>query len=335
MTRKIAIAGAGLIGKRHIEAINAIESLSLAAIVDPQINHDEYSAPSFSDLDQMIESVRPDGIVIATPNDLHIEQCEWCLIHQIPFLVEKPLGTDLNAARDLVTRVEACGLPALVGHHRRYTRIVEQAKALIDSAKLGKIVALHTFSWLAKPANYFEPSWRRSPGAGPILINMIHDIELMHHFCGNVTEISALRSNAQRGFDVEDTAVALLRFDRGALGTFTASDAAVGPWSWELTAGENPAYCKTDESYMQISGTKGAIELPTLRTWSFNGDPHWHGDIAATGKTSVQDNAIVSQMKHFGDVCAGSAQPRVPLRDGLRALETTLAISKFPLNDRP
>ena len=73
-------------------------------------------------------------------------------------------------------------------------------------------------------------------------MNLIHDMDLLRHLCGEVTSVQAFESNAARGIR-EDSAVILLRFANGALGTVTVSDTIVAPWSWELTTGgENPAY---------------------------------------------------------------------------------------------
>ena len=78
-------------------------------------------------------------------------------------------------------------------------------------------------------------------GAGPVLVNLIHDIDLLRFLCGPITSVRALMSNAVRRNPVEETAGILLGFASGAIGTVTVSDAVPAPWSWELTAGENPA----------------------------------------------------------------------------------------------
>ncbi len=68
-----------------------------------------------------------------------------------------------------------------------------------------------------------------------------------------------------RGNPIEETAAILLSFANGALGTFSVSDTTAAPWSWELTARENPAYPATGQACYMIGGTEGALELPGLR----------------------------------------------------------------------
>ena len=115
------------------------------------------------------------------------------------------------------------------------------AKAAIDAGTLGRIAAVSAHFLLYKPQDYFAPAWRRAKGAGPVFINLIHDLDLLRHLIGEVAEVQAMKSNALRGFEVEDSAAMILRFESGAIGTITLSDSAVAPWSWEFAAGENPA----------------------------------------------------------------------------------------------
>ena len=126
-----------------------------------------------------------------------------------------------------------------------------------------------------KPEDYFEVSWRRAPGAGPFFPNLIHDVDLLRHFCGEIESVTAHESNAARGLAVEDTAVILLRFARGVLGPITISDTIVSPWSWDLTTGETPAYPHTDQSCYQIGGTQGSLAVPTLDFWRHPGKRSW------------------------------------------------------------
>lgn len=117
---------------------------------------------------------------------------------------------------------------------------------------------------LKKPDSYFEVAWRREPGAGMLLTNLIHDLDLLRHLCGEVREVQALAGNAIRGLPNEDNVALLLRFANGALGSLTGCDAAAAPWSWELAAGENPVYPRQAEQpcYL-LAGTEGALSLPS------------------------------------------------------------------------
>lgn len=92
-----------------------------------------------------------------------------------------------------------------------------------------------------------------------LLTNLIHDLDLLRHLCGEVREVQALAGNAIRGLPNEDNVALLLRFANGALGSLTGCDAAAAPWSWELAAGENPVYPRQAEQpcYL-LAGTEGA-----------------------------------------------------------------------------
>src|SRR5204862_8247946 len=123
--------------------------------------------------------------------------------------------------------------------------------------------------------DYFETAWRREKGAGPVFLNLIHDVDLLRYLCGEIVSVQAQESRDQRGHAVEDTAVILLRFADGALGTVNVSDSVVAPWSWELTTGENPVYPQQDQGCYQIGGTHGALTVPQLEVWSNRDKRSW------------------------------------------------------------
>ena len=85
----------------------------------------------------------------------------------------------------------------------------------------------------------------------------------------------AMQSSATRGFEVEDSAVILLEFVNGALGTINLSDTIVSPWSWELSSGENADYPTTTEHAYMIGGTAGALAVPNLSLWAAESKPSW------------------------------------------------------------
>lgn len=327
-TTSIAVFGAGLIGRRHIEHVR--RAARLAAIVDPAEAAKALAAdlgvPWFADAGACLNAVRPDGAIVATPNQLHVAHGLACIEAGVPALIEKPVADTGEGAGRLAAASEATGVPVLVGHHRRHNPLIARAKEVISEGRLGRIVAVNAQFWLLKPENYFHQSWRRQAGAGPVFINLIHDIDLIRHLCGEVVSVQAVESRAVRGFEVEDTAGVLLTFENGAIGTVSISDTAVAPWSWEFTSGENPAYPHVATHAYTIAGTRGALSVPDMRLWHHPGAQGWWEPLASEVLDHEPADPLERQMAHFLDVIAGRAAPLVSAREGLRTLRVIEAI---------
>ena len=329
---KIAVQGVGLIGRRHCEHIAANPDTVLSALIDPmpaaRAVAEQYNVPLFSSFDEMLDRHRPDGLIIATPNALHVSHGLPAVAAGIPVLVEKPLADDLASGRSLVEAAEQSGVALLVGHHRRHNPMIQSAKAMVASGRLGEIVAVHGSFWLSKPDDYYDVAWRREPGAGPVLVNLIHDVDLLRYLCGEVVAVQAMVSNMQRGFAVEDTATVLLRFANGALGTVTVSDTIPAPWSWEMTTGENPAYPQSDQSCYLIGGSLGSLSIPRLEFWSHQGERNWWKPMVSERTTLIAQDPLRLQISHFAKVIRGDEAALVTGREGLKTLEVIEAIKE-------
>lgn len=326
---RIAVVGAGLIGQRHVKHVAA--HAGLVAIVDPSPAAKEvastYQVP-LMELDELLQSEKPDGVVIATPNQLHEQQALKCIAAGVAVLIEKPITSDVAAAQKIVDAAEKAIVPVLVGHHRRYNPRIKLARKIIDDGHIGDLVAAHTSCWLYKPDDYFDVSWRREPGAGPVFINLIHDVDLLRFFCGDVTSVQAMESNKVRGNAVEDTCVILLKFASGALGTVTVSDTIAAPWSWELTAGENAAYSNTHTVSSMIGGTRGSLSIPDLGLWQHEAEPSWWTPIYRKELEAADDDPLVLQIQHFARVALRQEEPFMSGREGMETLRVIEAIKQ-------
>ena len=274
---QIAVVGAGLIGRRHVEVICGSSQCSLCAIVDPSSGAGQFASvlgvANFASLRDLFQERKPDGVILATPNQLHAQQGIECIAAQVPAIIEKPVADTLEQGLELLQAAEAANAKILVGHHRRYSSIMAKAVEVVSSGELGEIVAVvgTTLLYKDETEGYFDGpfAWRRESGGGPILINLIHDIGNLRALAGEISEVHAMASNKTRGFAVEDTAAISLRFAGGALGTFTLSDTAAADHSWEHTSGEdmqNFSAAQSDDSdcYL-ICGTLGSLGIPTMR----------------------------------------------------------------------
>lgn len=327
----LVVAGAGLVGKRHVEAIDHTKGTILSGIVELSEEGVVYASslgvPCFNSLNEMFQNLSPDGIILATPTPLHVEQGLVCIENGCPVLIEKPLGASASDAEVLVETADARGVPLLVGHHRRHNPLVRKAKEIIENGDIGEIRAVHSNCWFFKPDDYFETApWRKLIGAGPISVNLVHDVDLIRYLCGEVVSVQAQSAPSSRGYENEDVAAAVLRFDNGVIGTITVSDSIVSPWSWELTAHEHPVYPKTAENAYMIGGSRGSLSVPDLKVWTHKDSPDWWSPISSTTSPWQTSDPLLNQILHFSNVIRGQEPPLVSGREGLKSLRVVEAI---------
>lgn len=327
---RIAVAGAGLIGKRHVQAVDRCDTALVSAIVDPDPAARDFAAAAgcnwYASIAEMLRAGSTDGVIVATPNQMHVDNGLECVRAGVPVLVEKPIADNSASAGQLVDEAARLKVPVLVGHHRRHNPLINAARQQIENGAIGDIVAVHAACWLYKPDDYFNVAWRTRPGAGPVFINLIHDIDLLRHLVGDVVSVQAADSAHARKHEVEDTAAIIVGFANGALGTITVSDSIVAPWSWELTAAENPAYPETGETCYFIGGTRGSLEIPKGKIWSQAGERSWWRPISQTAYDTELKDPLDLQIEHFCKVISGAAQPVVSGLEGLKSLQVIEAI---------
>lgn len=162
-------------------------------------------------------------------------------------------------------------MPALVGQHRRHNPFVLKAKELIDAGALGQLAVSSSHYMICKNDEYFDVEWRRKKGAGPIVVNLVHDVGLMRFLLGEPVVDQGMQSSTARHFETEDSAVVNVRFANGALASMTISDATAAPYNWEATSREDPQYRPFYTDTILIGGTKGTLPLPRLHLTSYDG----------------------------------------------------------------
>ena len=320
-------------GLQHIKAISKSKKANLHSIVDISNNakklSNEYKIPLYSDVSSLLKSNQPDAVIVATPNQLHEKHTISFLKKKIPVLLEKPISDNIKSAKKIIISSKKNKTPLLIGYHRRHNAIVSKVKTIIRSGKLGNIVSANVLCWLYKHKEYFKESWRTSRGGGPLGINLVHDIDMICYLLGSIRYVQAFTTNKNRKFKVEDTATVSLIFESGALCTLNISDTIVAPWSYELTAGENPAYPVTNQSAYMIGGTKGSIQFPNLKYWFYKKERSWWNKIFLKSDIKKKDdNTLVNQIDHFSDVVLKKVKPKVNGNDGLNSLKIFAAITK-------
>jgi predicted dehydrogenase len=327
---RIGVAGAGLIGCRHVELIEASPDCRAAGIADPSDAARAFAAAHgitwCPDHRELLSQEKPDGMIVATPNASHLAVALDCIAQGVPTLIEKPVTDTVAAAQRLQRAVQRSGVAVLVGHHRRHNPIIKKVREQIVGGLIGQLTAVVGLWLLKKPDDYFDVAWRRGPGGGPVLINLVHDIDNLRFICGEIVEVQALTSNKARGFAVEDTAALLLKFASGAIGTVTVSDATPAPWSWELASGENPAYPRQDQPCYLFAGTRGSLSVPTMQLWSYPSESGWYAPLARTDVVAGALDPLVEQLRHFLAVIAHREAPLISVQDAMGTLAVVEAV---------
>jgi predicted dehydrogenase len=339
---RIAVAGAGVIGKRHIEEVDASPDAELASIVDPGPAGPElaekFGVALHQSLAELFERDKPDGVILATPNQMHVDGGLQCIAAAVPVIVEKPIGDTVAGATRLVEAGEDAGVPVLTGHHRNYSPVMATAREIVQSGRLGPIVAVVGTALFYKPDDYFDVGggWRRQPGGGPILLNLIHEVNNLLSLVGDIVRVQAVTSNATRDFPVEDTAAMVFTFANGALGTFLLSDTAASARSWEQTSQENASYASyNDEDCYHIAGTTGSLSVPTMRIKTYPGTRSWWEPFDTSTENLDRSDPLANQVTHFAAVIRGEAQPICSGRDGLKTLKVVDAVIEAARTGQP
>jgi len=335
----IGVIGPGLIGRKHLRKISEQPDYDLVGIADVNVDAVAAEYPKtrvFADYRKLLDEARPQAVIIASPNQLHAETGIECARRGIHILIEKPVTDTLRTAAALIAEIRKGGIKSLVGHHRRHHLQVRTLKALLGEGRIGDVVGVSAIWATHKPADYFEIApWRTEPGGGPILLNLIHEIDFLRFTVGEIVAVEAAASNRQRGFAVEDTAAALIEFESGALGTFFISDNAVSPWTTEQGVGESPEFPFSGQSNYRFMGRRGAIEFPELVQWTQAGDvQHWNQPIQAQRIHAPTIDPYAAQLDHFRDVIRGTVPSLQPVEDGARSLLATLAIAEAAAEGR-
>ena len=331
--RIAVVGGTGFIGQRHCQHVAENKSCQLAAIVDPNPAAAEvaakYGAPLYSSVaDFLVSGNKVDGAIVCTPNHTHVPLAKQLIEAKIPVLCEKPISADSKSARSLIEAAQDHQVRLLIGHHRRFNRFVVAAKKTINSGVLGDITAVSGLWTAAKPPEYFAGEafkWRSdSVSGGPILINLIHEIDLLQHLLGPVVKVHAERSISRRNLDsAEEGAAIILRFKSGVVGTFVICDNVASPHNFEQGTGENPAMPRSGLDVYRIFGTKATLSAPDMVLSSYGNTAASWLEIMTIQKVEVENvdvPPLESQLKHFVAVCRNEEEPKCSGEDGLQAL---------------
>jgi predicted dehydrogenase len=248
----IGIIGGGNISATHARAAREIDGVRIAAVYGSnqeksRLLGQQHGAEVYADFKAFLEHRPMDLVAIGSPSGLHAEQGIAAARRGLHVLVEKPIDINLKSADALIAACETAGVKLGVFFQDRTAPDLGRLKELIDAGRLGQLVlASAQVKWYRVPEYYSDSRWRGTyalDGGGALINQGVHTVDLLVWLMGDVARVQAKAITALHQIEVEDTVVATLEFNNGAVGTLEAATSAY------------PGYPRR----LELSGSEGTI----------------------------------------------------------------------------
>ena len=290
------IIGCGMIAEYHVRAVNEIAGAAVLAAFSRSAENGEKirdiaggDCQVYDDLDAMLKHPGLDVVSVCTPSGAHLEPSAAAARAGMHVIVEKPLEITTTRCDAIIEACGEAGVRLCAIFPSRFSEANLQLKAAISQGKFGRLTLGDTYiKWWRTQAYYDSGGWRgtwKLDGGGALMNQAIHNVDLLQWLMGDVETVTALTATlAHERIEVEDTAVAALRFKNGALGTIEAATSAY------------PGLVKRTE----IHGNQGSarVEQDAITLWDF--EPKTADDL------KIQQAILAGQ----GNLAGGASDPR-------------------------
>lgn len=313
---RLALVGGGVVARWHAEAIQRLGAPARVVVLVGRPGGSSHAlaeslgVDASTSLEEVLARSDVDGVVVCTPSGMHAATAVAALEAGKHVMVEKPLDVTVTAATRVVNVARRTGLTASVVSQHRFDPASRAVHDALQSGRLGRVTScLVSMPWWRDQGYYDSADWRGTATMdGGVLLNQaVHSVDLMTWLLGVPDNVFCWRARlAHERIDVEDTAVATLRFPSGALGVVHATTAAY-PGSG---------------ARIQVHGDNGSAVLDgdRLVTLATAGDADTEVAVAPAG-TPV--DAFVAQ---YEDFIAAVSEHRAPLIDVATGVETLAVI---------
>jgi predicted dehydrogenase len=318
---RVALVGCGKVASIHAAALQSLPEAQFVAACDVSAERAEafaakYGVQPFTDLGTLIRTAAPEVVIIGTPHPLHAEAAVRAAEAGVHVLVEKPLAANLADCDAMLAAARKSGVTLGAISQRRFSEPVKRMKRAIDEGKIGApaLGVFIQYSW--RDASYYRSDpWRGkwdTEGGGVLVNQSPHQLDILLWLMGPAAEVSGYWSNLNHPtVEVDDTAVASIRFKNGGLGSIiTSLSQKPGIYTKVHIHGANGASVgvETDRGATFIAGVSQIAEPPLTDLWTVPGEEN---QLAAF---QAEDRAA------FGGVNATTHYHALQIADFLRAI---------------
>lgn len=251
---RFALIGSGIIADLHARVISMMQDAILVGVYNANISSAEkfankYGIKVFNSFKSLLESNDVDCVCICTPNKFHTEQAVAAMRSGKHVVCEKPMSITLKEADEFIRTANETGVKTCIISQFRYSDATQEVMRAIKENAFGKIVSASLQMNYFRSHEYYASQTTRGTwevdGGGCLMNQGIHGIDIFRYLMGPFNNLKAFIKTQTRNIEVEDSAVAIVQFANGALGTIEGSTTSY------------PGYARR----IQICGDKGSIVL--------------------------------------------------------------------------
>ena len=349
----ISIAGCSKVAHLHAKAINSIANARLAGVWNRTATKAEdfaslYNTLAYKDVTQMVSDNRSDLVIICTAHPYHKKPAVEAALAGANILVEKPLASDLNDCDDIIEICKEKNVRLGVISQRRWYEPVKRVKNAIILGKIGKpVLAVVTMLGWRDRAYYDSDEWRgtwKTEGGGVLVNQSPHQLDILLWYMGEIDEVYGVWRNLNHPYiEVDDTAIAIIKFKSGAIGNIIVSNSQKpGLYGKVHVHGENGASVgvQTDGGAMFIAGMTGVTEPPLNDLWTIPGEEdllkQWIlEDTATFNNCDPTVRYMQYQIEDFLHSIGNGTEPSVTGDDGRRTVELFTSIYRSSRDNMP
>lgn len=323
---RIGLVGCGRISRNHIDAIKAVDGLTLAAVADVATDRaravgEAQGISAYSSLDEMLGAADIDVVTICTPSGLHAAQGSTVARAGKHVVTEKPMAISLSQADSLIRATDEAGVQLFVVKQNRLNPPIQLLKRAVEKGRFGRIyMANVTVRW-QRPQEYYDAEpWRGTWefDGGAITNQASHYVDLMQWLVGPAESVMAKTATQARRIEAEDSGIGIVKFRSGALGVIEVN---------VLT------YPRNLEGSITILGEKGSVKIGgtavnRVEHWLFADydDDDKLVDSANTNPPNVYGFGHEGYYRNVLAVLRGQAKADTDGRAGRKSLELILGI---------
>jgi predicted dehydrogenase len=349
----VGLIGCGKVGQIHADALCGLAEAKLTSVCDVSAERvrafaDRYGARGYTDVDVLLRESKVEAVLIGTPHPLHAAPAIRAAEAGVHVLVEKPMAATLADCDAMLAAANRTGVLLGAISQRRFYEPVRRIKEAIDAGKIGRpaLGVFTMYSW-REPSYYQSDPWRGkwdTEGGGVLVNQSPHQLDLLRWFMGPIAEVSGYWANVNHpSVEVDDTAVAVLRFQNGGLGAIVTSVAQKpGIYTKVHIHGTNGASVgvETDRGATFIAGMTAIIEPPLNDLWTIPGEEHLltafqTEDRARFTQIDATTHYHRLQIQDFLRAIREGRPPLVTSEDGRAVVELFTAIYRSNREGRP